>query len=325
MIATSPVHREARLPVGAAYDVTDGIACLPILLVNVFFVGRPGTRDWVLVDAGLPGSARRIEHAAMARFCGPPRAIVLTHGHFDHVGAVRELASRWGVPVYAHALEAPYLTGQSKYPPPDPTVGGGIMASSAFLYPRGPIDLGNRLRLLPGSEAGRGTQRGEVPDMPGWEWVHTPGHTPGHVSLFRAADRALLAGDAFVTTKQESLLAVMTQHKEIHGPPMYYTPDWESAWESVQRLAALEPEIAATGHGLPIDGPRLREGLHRLAEDFPRLAMPARCRYVRQAAISGVDGVEYIPPRKGPPRAALLAGLGAVALGAAVLARRGRR
>ena len=42
--------------------------------------------------------------------------------------------------------------------------------------------------------------------MPGWRWVHTPGHTAGHVSLFRDADRTLIAGDAFVTTKQESAL-----------------------------------------------------------------------------------------------------------------------
>ena len=58
-----------------------------------------------------------------------PAAILLTHGHFDHVGALKTLAEEWDVPVYAHTLELPYLTGRSSYPPPDPSVGGGAMAA----------------------------------------------------------------------------------------------------------------------------------------------------------------------------------------------------
>ena len=62
--------------------------------------------------------------------------------------------------------------------------------------------------------------------MQGWRWIFTPGHSPGHISLFRDSDRTLIVGDAFVTTKQESLMSVMTQRMEMHGPPMYFTPDW---------------------------------------------------------------------------------------------------
>src|SRR5688572_9417313 len=123
-----------------------------------------------------------------------PSAIVLTHGHFDHVGSLRELVRRWQVPIYAHELELPYLTGRSAYPPPDPTVGGGAMARLSPLYPRGPFDFGDRVRTLPAD--------GAVPGAPGWTWIETPGHSPGHVSLFHVHDRLLVAGDAFVTTKQ---------------------------------------------------------------------------------------------------------------------------
>jgi glyoxylase-like metal-dependent hydrolase (beta-lactamase superfamily II) len=117
--------------------------------------------------------------------------------------------------------------------------------------------------------------------MPGCRWIHTPGHTAGHVSLFRDDDRCLIAGDAFVTVKQESLYAVATQEREVHGPPAYFTPDWANARRSVERLAALEPAIAATGHGTPMRDQELREGLDRLARAFDRIAVPDQGRYVR--------------------------------------------
>jgi glyoxylase-like metal-dependent hydrolase (beta-lactamase superfamily II) len=132
--------------------------------------------------------------------------------------------------------------------------------------------------------------------MSDWEWHHTPGHTPGHVSLFRARDRALVAGDAFVTTKQESLSAVWAQREELHGPPMYYTPDWDAARASVQRLAQLAPSVAVTGHGLPMRGPGLAEGLDALARDFDRVARPAYGRYVLMPARADASGVTFVPP-----------------------------
>src|SRR5690606_10809191 len=142
-----------------------------------------------------------------------PAAILMTHGHFDHVGALKDLASKWDVPIYAHPEEMPYLNGSIPYPEPDPTVGGGMMARPSFLYPRGPIDVSAWLRPLP--------EDGSVPPLPGWRWVHSPGHTRGHVAFWREADRTLIAGDAFITTNQESAYAVATQKPEIQGPPMY--------------------------------------------------------------------------------------------------------
>ena len=300
------------------YPLTDDLAYLRTAIVNVFFYGRPGQDDhsWVLIDAGMPGSAGRIAEAARRRFGrgSRPSAIVLTHGHFDHIGAVRELAEAWDVPVYAHPLEFPYLTGRSSYPPPDPSVGGGAMASLSWLYPSGPIDLGGRLRPLPDD--------GSIPEMPGWRWIFTPGHAPGHVSLFRDADRTLIAGDAFITTKQESAFAVFAQRPEIHGPPMYFTPDWESSRRSVEALAALEPELAATGHGPPMHGEAMRSALHVLARDFDRRAVPSHGRYVPRPAITGPEGVISVPPDVPHVVPAALLGVGVGVL--AGLALRGR-
>lgn len=297
------------------FAVTDSIAGLRIGIVNVYFYGERGAGDgrWVLIDAGLQGSSERIVHAAEELYGvgARPAAIILTHGHFDHVGALRDLALLWDAPIYAHELELPYVDGRSAYPPPDPTVGGGAMAALSRLYPRGPIDVHDWLRTLPAD--------GAAPGMPGWRWIHTPGHTPGHISLYSPNESTLIAGDAFVTTKQESMLAALTQRPEVHGPPMYYTSDWDSARESVRRLAALEADVAATGHGRPLRGPLMREALHTLARDFDMLAIPKHGRYVNTPAVADANGVVSVPPPVRDPLRALLMGIGAaVVVGAAV-------
>jgi glyoxylase-like metal-dependent hydrolase (beta-lactamase superfamily II) len=222
------------------------------------------------------------------------------------VGSLEALLGAWDVPVYAHRLERPYLTGMSPYPPPDPLVGRGSMALLSRLYPRGPIDLGGRLRDLP---------EGEVPGLIGWRWIHTPGHTAGHISLFRDGDRALIAGDAVTTTKQESVLAVVTQRLEMHGPPAYYTQDWNAAGASVRRLAALEPELLVTGHGEPFAGSTMRAELQELAARFEDREVPSIGRYARQPAVTDERGIVSLPPDPLPKVAAGMALAAGVAWG----------
>jgi glyoxylase-like metal-dependent hydrolase (beta-lactamase superfamily II) len=291
-VPIDPGARAEETEEGRTHGVTPDLAYQRLAIVNVAYFGTAGAESgrWVLIDAGVVGTTRLILAAVEERF-GPgarPAAIVLTHGHFDHVGALPELAERWGVPVFAHELELPYLDGSASYPPPDPTVGGGLMSALSPLYPRGPIDVSPWLEPLPAD--------GSVPGMPGWRWLHTPGHTPGHVSLWRETDRTLIAGDAFITTRQESAYAVALQRPELHGPPMYYTQDWEGARASVRRLAALEPELAVTGHGRAMQGEGLREALGVLARDFDQVAVPERGRYVEHPAPPDDPGRAYPPP-----------------------------
>jgi glyoxylase-like metal-dependent hydrolase (beta-lactamase superfamily II) len=250
--------------------VAPGVRGLRIAFVNVFALSHDDG-SWTLIDAALPLTETFIRRWAEKHFSNPPNAIFLTHGHFDHVSAAKALADHWNVPIYAHTLEFPYLTGQQEYPAPNVGAGGGLMSLLSPLYPRGPVNLGGRLRAL--------QLTNEVPDLAvelsGWEVIHTPGHTPGHVSLFRPADRILLPGDAFCTTKPESFFEVaLAQKPELHGPPAYFTWDWEKARQSVTSLAGLDPLTVAPGHGKPLTGQEVPAALRRLAAQFDLLAVP---------------------------------------------------
>lgn len=201
-----------------------------------------------------------------------PKAIILTQGHFDHVGALEFLLSKWNVPVFVHEGEIAYITGEKNYLPPDPTVGGGLMAAISPLHPRKAINIGDKANKL--------KENGDIPAMPGWKWINTPGHTEGNISLFREKDRALIAGDAYTTVQQESMLAVITQTLDIHGPPAYFTPDRTLAKQSVEKLVLLEPEWALTGHGKVVSGNLLKQSLKELELNFDRKEIPENGRYV---------------------------------------------
>ena len=249
--------------------IAPGLTGLKITFVNVFGVTHPDG-SWTLIDAAVPLSASRIKSWAEKSFGRPPNAMVLTHGHFDHVGAAKDLAEAWDVPIYAHPLEFPYLTGKQEYPAPDWKAGGGVMPLLSPALPRGPIDLGSRLEALPGE----GSEL-SLAELPGWTLLHTPGHTPGHVSFYRKSDGTLLVGDAFCTTKPESFFAAsFTQPAELHGPPAYFTSDWGVAMISVRKLAGLQPKTVAPGHGKPLAGAEVAVALQKLAADFERIAVP---------------------------------------------------
>jgi glyoxylase-like metal-dependent hydrolase (beta-lactamase superfamily II) len=290
------------------------VACLPTSIANVYFVG---TREaWVLIDAGVIGYADRIAEAAVARFGADskPGAIVLTHGHYDHAGCALELARKWNVPVYAHALEFPYLTGKSAYPRRDPTVGGAMGFLSRF-FPSRTVNITEVLRELPADE---------VPWLPGWAPVHTPGHAPGHVCFWRAHDRTLLAGDVVATVNLDSWRGVVTQAPQISRPPSPFTYDWEQARASVRKIADLQPLILGCGHGVPMAGAQVAAQLEAFAKSF---SPPTHGRYVETPARTDKDGIAYEPPAPPDKLPKLAAGLvaGVFLLAGMVYRKRGKK
>lgn len=259
---------------------------------NVYLVSSDAT--WTLIDAGWASSAEAIRTAAEAVF-GPgarPVAILLTHIHPDHSGAAGTLARSWEVPVYVHTHELP-------------------MAAGKYL-PQYAMPLDRRLvvpfrRLLPSRtrrriEAGNNITdvvrpldpQGCVPGLPDWEWVATPGHTPGHVAYPRRRDGVLLAGDAALTVDLNSLSGVLFGHRRVAGPPRYTTWDWPAARRSLGVLAELEPRVLAPGHGRPLTvGTAV--ALHALAQGGP----PTRRRQRMQEFLPRYSGSERYRP---PPR-----------------------
>ncbi len=225
----------------------------------------------MLIDAGWANDAPRIRAAARS-VLGPglaPAAILLTHAHPDHAGSARELARTWGCPVFVHPTELPLATGDF-----------AAMARYA-----GPLDrwlilplmraVGRRRRdaiLEAGSLAGLVRPLGPgnaIPGLAGWEWIATPGHTPGHVAYFRARDRVLVSGDAILTLEVNSWPGLLRGRQGISAPPWYTTWDREAAAASIARIADLEPAALAAGHGLPLAGPGTAVAIQGFATGAP--------------------------------------------------------
>lgn len=262
---------------GLMQKVTEKLFCLTTQIVNVCFIGDPTkAHGWVLIDTGMPGKSDMITEALMKQFgeSNPPSAILLTHGHFDHVGGAFDLAQNWDVPIYIHPDELPYVTGEKAYPKPDATVEGGLVAKLSRFFPNEPIQLDDYVKPLPDKLDFAGLENE-------WTWLHVPGHSPGQVAFFRERDKALLSADAIITVKQDELFDVITQNQQIQGPPRYWTTDWTAAHRSVQKLRSLDPAVLVPGHGLPLFGQELRDSLAVLDQQFERIAVPDYGKYVQ--------------------------------------------
>ncbi|WP_435363882.1 MBL fold metallo-hydrolase [Haloarchaeobius sp. DYHT-AS-18] len=172
----------------------------------------------LLVDVGLPGATDQIraqlDEVGVA--LDDVSMVLLTHHDGDHAGGLAELEAETDLIVVAHEDEAAFIDGR-EWPLKTPEDGDR--------YPPVPVDL-----ELVGGETFR-TAAGPM------QVVATPGHTPGHSSLYFPDQRFLLAGDA------------LNNDDGFTGPKPQYTPDMETAIESVGRLAELAVDTTHCHHG----------------------------------------------------------------------------
>jgi glyoxylase-like metal-dependent hydrolase (beta-lactamase superfamily II) len=186
--------------------------------INVYLAGG------VLIDAGMKRDRKRILRQLEGRTVS---AHALTHAHSDHQGSSHAVCEALGIPFWvsegdAHAAE----TGDLRSAIPQNRI-GGLSAKAAG--PGHPVER----RLREGDEVG------------GFTVIETPGHSPGHVSYWREADRTLIAGDTVFGLNPYTLLP------RLHGPPDFVTVDPAQNRESARKLAALEPALVVFGHGPP--------------------------------------------------------------------------
>lgn len=230
---------------------------------NVYFI-RSGP-SWVLVDAAWPGREKLIRAGAGELFGAGtrPAAILLTHIHPDHSGSARALARAWDAGVYVHPAELPMAAGEylpAYANPLDRWLVGPLVSILPARARRRMAAAGSLQDVASALAEGAG-----VPGLPDWEWVPTPGHTPGHIALYRAAGQVLITGDAVLTVNLNSLPDLLRWRQVAAGPPRFTSWDWAAAVRSVARLAQLEPQVLAPGHGRPMTGPAAAAALHACA------------------------------------------------------------
>jgi glyoxylase-like metal-dependent hydrolase (beta-lactamase superfamily II) len=260
--------------VTAPDEIAEGVWRLSVHDANVYFVRSEA--GWVLVDAAWAwGNCAHVIRGAAEALFGPnasPTAIVLTHLHPDHDGAALELAEAWACPVYVHGDELPLaqavaardLAGIARY---GNGLDRGVIVPIMRVLPPRPDSTHARPRL---ANVARRLEPDGVPGLLHWTWVPTPGHAPGHVALFRPADRVLLSGDAVLTVDASSVggyLAWAVGRRPQHAfPPPTYTNWNQSATDaSLSVLTALEPRVLATGHGAPLVGDAATHELRAVA------------------------------------------------------------
>ncbi len=198
-----------------------------ILNVSLILDAQKGA---TLVDTGLPDQESLIE-AALSEAgvgLGELKFLLLTHQDLDHVGSLNALKQKTGAKVQSSDVEAPYIQGDKpgyKTPPPERLEKMPEFKAMLDAHKRTHVDEhlkdGQRLDIAGGVRI-----------------VATPGHTPGHISLYFEKSKTLITGDALTSDSGT-----------LHGPMPQATPDMETAKASVRKLAELDVDTIVCYHG----------------------------------------------------------------------------
>ncbi|MBI3552934.1 MAG: MBL fold metallo-hydrolase [Elusimicrobia bacterium] len=212
--------------------------------VNAYLIEGP--RGLTLVDTGHPRAAEQFcREIALGGFALKEiEQILVTHSHFDHAGGAAYLLDKHRVKVYAHPDDIAAIQGKAPQRPFSLSrwVSGLVQR---LWFPYRPLEVVVPLR-----------QSETLRALPQWQVLHTPGHTPGSLSLYQPTDFVLICGDALSNRKDKLSLS-----------PRPYNHDNELAAKSAKRLSELPCEVLCCGHG-PVIRAAAGQRIHELVETF---------------------------------------------------------
>jgi glyoxylase-like metal-dependent hydrolase (beta-lactamase superfamily II) len=193
--------------------------------INAFVIGD------VLVDTGVSTSAGTLKRVVREHDI---KTIALTHAHGDHVGSAKKLRDEFSLPVWVGAADK-QATEAGKAVKKDPFNTRGLSTIAGLLgdFAAVPVER----TLAEGDELGAG-----------FVVLDTPGHSPGHVSFWRAEDKVLICGDVFFN------MNIVTTTYGLRQPPGPFTVNPKQNRDSERKLADLRPRVVGFGHGPVIDG-----------------------------------------------------------------------
>src|ERR687889_1377527 len=202
-----------------------------------------------LVDAGLPGQAEVIGAALAEASIGVRdlRRIIFTHQDLDHVGSGAALVRQSRATVLAHPADSPHIDGTLKPLKPSPEMLEQRPQMREALERLEPVRVdehaedGDRLDLAGGTRV-----------------IFTPGHTPGHLSLYLEQPKVLIAGDALTA-----------EGGRLNGPNPPLTLDMDEAVQSVRKLADVDVETIVCYHG-GVVGDDANGQLRRVVQEVSR-------------------------------------------------------
>lgn len=183
-----------------------------------------------LVDAGFPWSTKAILDA-IDGVGQPLRRIVLTHAHPDHAGAAAEIAGMTGAEVFAHAADIPYLQGDNMSEVPGYWLCRLTLKAGQYLGILNAPPIARVEPLADGCMVGR------------LKVLHTPGHTPGSISLWAEEAKAIFSGDNICNRN------IFDKFSILHLGLPWFTLDLAAQRASLSSYAKLPVQMLLSGHG----------------------------------------------------------------------------
>ncbi|ERI07888.1 MBL fold metallo-hydrolase [Aneurinibacillus aneurinilyticus] len=194
----------------------------------------------ILIDTGTPRQLEQIR-AAMDKagvFLDKLKVVILTHQDLDHIGSLPEILqeSGGGIEVYAHELDAPYIEGKL------PLLKGNPDSMAWQLESLPEAERRKLLTLVenpPKAKVDKTLADGQkLPYCGGIHVIFTPGHTPGHISLYLEQSKTLVVGDAMFSVKGI-----------LMGPHPQSTPDMNTALRSLEKYLDFDIQTVICYHG----------------------------------------------------------------------------